>query len=93
MSRKIACHAETDCGVFAPGWLLVDRGALQAVMEQSQHLLCVGVVSVAGSFRRGDHVFIADAATGVECAVGEAQYDAAEINQVRDLTLQSLVVR
>jgi glutamate 5-kinase len=60
------------------GALVVDEGALRAIVEHKRSLLPAGVVSVRGTFRSGDAVSILGA-EGQEVARGLVRYDARDV--------------
>ncbi|MGH7477954.1 MAG: glutamate 5-kinase, partial [Longimicrobiales bacterium] len=64
------------------GTLIVDDGALNALLGGGRSLLPRGVVDVVGRFERGDIVAIVDA-HGVERARGVVAYDDTEIARIR----------
>ena len=69
------------------GTLVIDAGAVRAVLEGSASLLPVGVVEVLGDFDAGDAVDIAasgdgDGAHGRTLAKGICSYSAAELRRV-----------
>lgn len=61
----------------AKGELHLDAGAVRAVLHQGVSILPVGVVAVAGDFRRGDMVRVLDD-RGEEVAKGLVNYDVLE---------------
>lgn len=63
------------------GKILIDRGACEAMSSQGRSLLPVGVVSVEGSFARGEPVQIVGP-TGEEIARGLVNYSADEIRRI-----------
>jgi glutamate 5-kinase len=80
----------------ARGTLVIDAGAVRAVLEGSASLLPVGVVDVLGDFDAGDAVDIAapadgDGAHGRTLAKGICSYSAAELRRV--IGLKSDAVR
>jgi len=64
------------------GSIIVDDGAIKALIEKNKSLLPAGIVKVVGEFNRGDVVAIADA-NGVTIAKGLTNYTAAEIESIR----------
>ncbi len=69
-------HASTPQGA-----LLLDDGAVRAVVERRTSLLPAGIAGVEGEFSAGDPVELRDAA-GVAVARGLVNYDAKEIPQL-----------
>ncbi len=65
------------------GSVTVDEGAAKALNKGSS-LLPSGVVSVSGTFRRGDSIEVFDAA-GVLLARGLSNYDSAEADRIKRL--------
>jgi len=63
------------------GRLVIDEEAKDAVETQGRSLLAVGVIEVAGEFRRGDMVVCMDIA-GVEVARGLVNYNAEEAHKI-----------
>lgn len=61
------------------GRLLLDPGAVTAVVERRVSLLPVGVTGVEGEFVAGDPVELVDATSGGVIGRGIVQYDAAEL--------------
>lgn len=66
------------------GTVTLDDGAIQVLRQQGRSLLPVGVISVAGSFSRGDLVSCVDT-RGLEVARGLVNYDAAEAEKIKRL--------
>jgi glutamate 5-kinase len=63
------------------GSLVVDAGALRAVVTDKRSLLPAGIVSVRGSFRSGEAVSIVSA-EGVEVARGLVRYDSRDVERL-----------
>ncbi|MBO3086786.1 glutamate 5-kinase [Cellulomonas dongxiuzhuiae] len=63
------------------GRLVLDEGAVRAVVERRTSLLPAGVTGVEGAFEAGDPVELVDAA-GVVVARGLVAYDAQEVPQL-----------
>jgi glutamate 5-kinase len=66
------------------GQLVIDAGAQKAVLQRGRSLLAAGVLSVSGSFRKGDIVALCDA-DGMEIARGLTNYPSDEIAKIRGL--------
>ncbi|MCJ2184761.1 glutamate 5-kinase [Novosphingobium sp. 1949] len=66
------------------GKIIVDDGAMKALVHEGASLLAKGVIDVDGRFRRGDPVSIVSA-QGTVIANGLAEYDAKEIHAIRRL--------
>jgi glutamate 5-kinase len=63
------------------GRLLVDQGAVRALIDNGRSLLPAGITAVQGQFERGDTVTITGP-DGVELARGISQYSARELSQI-----------
>jgi glutamate 5-kinase len=76
-------------GSHAPGCIVVDHGAAEAIAQHGKSLLPIGVVEVGQEgFERGETVRIYEArAPGVrsEIARGVVRYSAAEVDQIKGL--------
>lgn len=70
--------------VTTSGWVVVDDGAANVLLQKNRSLLPVGVTSVVGTFQRGDAVQIRNA-RGIQVAVGIANYSSAELAQIKGL--------
>jgi glutamate 5-kinase len=66
------------------GRLIVDDGARRAIEHQGRSLLAIGIVGVAGMFRKGDVVALDDNG-GEEFARGLSNYTAEEIQRIKGL--------
>ena len=66
------------------GCLVLDQGAVSVLQKGGKSLLSVGVVSVVGSFRRGDMVSCEDE-NGLEIARGLVNYDAVDTQKIKRL--------
>jgi len=64
------------------GKLVLDPGASRAIQQRGRSLLPAGIVSLSGSFRRGDAVACIDP-TGREIARGLCAYGADEVEQIK----------
>lgn len=64
------------------GKIMLDQGAVRAVVEGGKSLLPTGIVAVDGEFERGDAVHICTA-DQTQIAVGVANYTAAELKQIK----------
>ena len=71
-------------GISQRGEVVVDDGAVRALVAQNRSLLPAGVQSAKGDFGRGDTVFIVDGESR-RIACGIANYSAEDINRVRGL--------
>lgn len=66
------------------GKIVIDDGAMNALVNEGASLLAKGVIDVDGRFRRGDPVSIVTSA-GVIVANGLSEYDAKEVQAIRRL--------
>jgi glutamate 5-kinase len=84
-------------GSHAPGCIVVDHGAAQAITQHGKSLLPIGVVQVGQEgFERGETVRIYKArAPGAqsEIARGVVRYSAAEVDQIKGLHSKQIRVR
>jgi glutamate 5-kinase len=71
------------------GRLVTDGGARQAVQHQGRSLLPIGVVGVAGSFRKGDVVSLCDP-TGQEFARGLTNYSSEDAGKICGLRTEQI---
>jgi glutamate 5-kinase len=71
------------------GKFTVDDGARQAIEKQGKSLLPIGVVSVEGTFGKGDVVSICDR-EGIEFARGLTNYSAADADRLRGLNSEQI---
>ncbi len=68
-------------GAPPDGRIIVDEGAVRALLRDGSSLLPAGVLSVEGSFERGDPVPVHDG-NGNEIAVGLARYGSDETRRI-----------
>lgn len=81
--RQISARRYWIRFVTAPrGDVLVDDGAVEALVQRRTSLLPRGVVGVQGEFRTGDPVRIVRASDQSTVARGLVEYDAAEISRI-----------
>jgi len=66
------------------GAILIDDGAVRALVEKNKSLLAAGITAVDGTFEKGDLVSI-QTQQGVEIARGLSNYPAPLITQIRGL--------
>ena len=71
-------------GISQRGEVVVDDGAVRALVAQHRSLLPAGVRAANGDFSRGDTVFVVDGESR-RIACGIANYSAEDINRVRGL--------
>ncbi|WP_227430179.1 glutamate 5-kinase [Psychrobacter sp. I-STPA6b] len=64
------------------GTLMIDKGAVNAIVNRNKSLLPVGVVEIQGDFDKGDVVAIVDQDSGERVAVGQVNFAAAEAKRV-----------
>jgi glutamate 5-kinase len=67
------------------GVVTIDEGAVRVLREQGKSLLPVGVISVSGSFRRGDTVLCVGP-DGKRIARGLVNFDSQELSVVKGMT-------
>jgi glutamate 5-kinase len=69
--KKWIAHSES----FAKGRVIINQGAAEALLSDKAHsLLFIGIISIEGSFEKGDIVKITTQ-DGTELGVGKAQMD------------------
>ena len=64
------------------GKLVVDQGAMRALIDQGRSLLPIGITSVEGEFQRGDTVAICNL-QGTEIARGIVRYASDALDQIK----------
>lgn len=79
----LAAHLQTA------GRVVLDQGAVKAVIEQGRSLLPVGIKAVEGQFLRGEAVACVDEA-GKQLAVGLVNYHAEEVRQIMGLSSEKI---
>lgn len=80
-----ALHSRKRWIAFGPtikGTLLVDKGAIDALLEKGKSLLPSGIQEVKGDFERGDIVSVMDE-RGMELARGLVNYSSAELCRIK----------
>ncbi len=70
--------------VTKSGWIVVDNGAADVLLQKNRSLLPVGVADVSGTFERGDAIQIRNV-RGIQIAVGIANYSSIELDQIKGL--------
>ena len=70
--------------VSGRGHIVVDNGAVAALMEDHRSLLPAGIREVAGIFQRGDTVYVSDPA-GRRIACGIVNYGSVDVDRIRGL--------
>ncbi len=68
--------------VSKSGWVVVDDGAADVLLQRDRSLLPVGVTSVVGTFQRGEAVQIRNA-RGIQVAAGIANYSSQELDLIK----------
>ena len=68
--------------VSKSGWVIVDDGAADVLLQRDRSLLPVGVTSVVGTFQRGEAVQIRNA-RGIQVAAGIANYSSQELDLIK----------
>ena len=69
-------------GLATRGRLVIDAGAVAALVEQNKSLLPAGIKEVEGDFERGDAVNIVGA-QGEKLACGISNYSSEEIAKIK----------
>jgi glutamate 5-kinase len=69
-------------GQAPTGSLLVDAGAANALRHKGRSLLPAGIVTVEGSFERGDTVYVREN-SGPPLARGVSRYNSTDLQQIR----------
>ncbi len=64
------------------GILVIDDGAVQAIVERNKSLLAVGIVGCSGDFEQGEIVSLYDE-KGTEIARGLTNYNRADLDRIR----------
>ncbi|BDA41832.1 Glutamate 5-kinase at N-terminal half [Coccomyxa sp. Obi] len=72
------------------GTLLMDTGAVRAVIERSKSLFSAGIVGVSGDFNAQDAVQLCDA-NGTELGRGLCNYSAAEVDRIKGKSSKDFV--
>ena len=83
-SRQVARKQWLAGHLQMAGRLVLDEGAVAVLQKGGKSLLSVGVVTVIGSFRRGDMVSCEDV-SGLEVARGLVNYDAVDVQKIKGL--------
>lgn len=73
------------------GKVCVDDGAMRALTEKGKSLLATGVVSVEGSFSKGDIISICKKGNGVLFAKGLTNYSSEEIEKIKGCSTSAIV--
>jgi glutamate 5-kinase len=71
------------------GKIVIDEGAVKALIKNGKSLLPSGVVGVSGKFNRGDSVQIVER-NGNEIAVGMVDYNYSELEKVKGLNSRKI---
>lgn len=69
-------------GIMSKGTLVIDDGAVKALVKLNKSLLPSGITAVEGAFQRGDAVYCVDG-SGVRIAKGLTNYSADELGKIR----------
>ncbi len=72
------------------GEVTVDDGAKDALCNRGKSLLAIGVVAVAGNFKRGDAIVLKDR-SGTVIARGLSEMSSADLEQVKGLKSEDIV--
>jgi glutamate 5-kinase len=81
-SKKRPSRSRWIGAARAAGWILIDAGAVKALVERGRSLLPAGIVKVEGAFARGDVIDI-KAPDGSIVARGLSNYAASDIDRIR----------
>ena len=79
-SRKIWIQAATKTS----GSVVIDDGAVQALMQDGSSLLPSGIIKVCGEFERGSCISVTDS-KGIALAIGICRYNSDEIDIIKGL--------
>jgi glutamate 5-kinase len=82
VGRKLSSRSRWIGSARSAGTIVIDDGAVRALVELKKSLLPAGIVSVDGDFNRGDVIAIA-AADGRIIARGLSNYAAADILRIK----------
>jgi glutamate 5-kinase len=88
-ARKLSSRSRWIGSVRPAGTIVVDEGAVRALVQQHRSLLPAGIVRVEGAFERGDIVAI-QSAEGVQIGRGLSNYAADQIEQIRGKKTQEV---
>jgi glutamate 5-kinase len=80
--RKLSSRSRWIGAVRPAGTIVVDDGAVRALIEKNRSLLPAGILRVDGDFQRGDVVAI-ESPDGRSIARGLTNYAAADIDRIR----------
>ncbi|MEW6141562.1 MAG: glutamate 5-kinase [Chloroflexota bacterium] len=72
------------CGLTCKGQVTIDKGALNALINQNRSLLPAGIAAVSGDFQRGDIVDIFDQ-SGNHVGSGIINYGAADLVKIKGI--------
>jgi len=82
-SSRLESRKRWLLGQIGKGNLLIDAGAVTALLRQNRSLLAAGIERVAGEFERGDVVNITDASTGKKVACGISNYGSDDLAVIK----------
>jgi len=80
--KKISSRSRWIGSARPAGTIVVDDGAVRALVEKNKSLLPAGIVSVMGEFERGDVVAV-QAPDGAVIARGLSNYGSADVEKIR----------
>lgn len=66
------------------GEVIIDRGAVRALIDGGKSLLPSGITKVKGKFSRGDSIRLIDQ-TGSEVGIGMVDYNSEDLNRIKGL--------
>ena len=79
---KLDARKKWIIGSIAPkGWVVVDRGAVNAI-KNGKSLLPAGVKKSIGKFEKGDHILVKNQ-NNIECARGLTSFSSIEIEKIK----------
>lgn len=81
-ARKLPARSRWIGSVRPAGSIVIDDGAVKAVIERKKSLLPAGIAKVEGAFSRGDVIAIRDAA-GQIVARGLSNFSSADVERIR----------
>lgn len=89
-NQRLASKKQWMAGqMHSSGSLVLDKGAIEVLTGSGKSLLPVGVLSVNGTFQRGELVSCLDG-NGVELARGLTNYSSAEADSIKGMSSQHI---
>jgi glutamate 5-kinase len=71
------------------GSIMLDSGAVQALLHKGASLLAKGITALSGQFDKGDAIWLCDS-SGRQLAKGICQYSATELQRIKGLHSQQI---